>query len=131
MPSGGPREGSGRRRGTKRITVKAQESARLEANLGNRVMPHIILLKAANGESFLQRRLTIIYYGRGPNKGQEKRREWIAEIYWPTVAEQIDAAKSAAPFFVPRLASQTIDTGKDTTKAFQQIMKELSGKLPG
>lgn len=112
MPRGGPQPGSGPKRGTKRITAKAREAARLAAENGNKILPHEILLNAANGESFMQRRLVIVYYKRGPLKGQEKMREWVEEIYWPTVQEQIDAAKAAAPYFAPRLTSLPIDPGK-------------------
>ena len=131
MSRGGPRPGSGPKRGTKRITAKAQEAAKLKANEEGRLLPHEILLRAANGECFKQKKLHIIYHGRGPKKGQEKRREWVEEDYWPTVPEQIDAAKAAAPYYVPRLAAQTIGTDENTADALTEVMKQLASKLPG
>lgn len=86
---------------------------------------------AWNVEAYNQKKLHIIYHGRGPNKGKEKRREWIEEDYWPTVPEQIDAAKAAAPYYVPRLASQTIGTDENTADALTEVMKQLASKLPG
>jgi len=131
MPRGGPQPGSGAKRGASRITAKAQEAAKLKAGKEGHLLPHEILLKAANGECFQQRRLHIIYHGRGPNKGKEKERRWVEEDYWPSVSEQIDAAKAAAPYFVPRLAAQTIGTDGNTADALTEVMKQLASKLPG
>jgi len=129
---GGARPGSGPKpTGTARITSKAREAASLQAKKDGRLLPHEILLRAANGESFKQKKLHIIYYGRGPNKGQEKYREWVEEDYWPSVSEQIDAAKAAAPYFAPRLASQTVNTDETTAEALTEVMKQLASKLPG
>jgi hypothetical protein len=131
MPRGGPRPGSGPKRGTKRITEKTRKAATLEAKNNGYVLPHEILLRAANGECFKQRKLVITYYKSGPNKGCEKDREWIEEDYWPTVQEQIDAAKAAASYFAPRLATQTVKTDETTATALTAVMKALAEKLPG
>lgn len=131
MSRGGPRPGAGAKRGAKRITAKAQADARAKATGDGKLLPHEILLKAANGECFKQKKLHITYYRSGPNKGQEKSREWIEEDYWPTVHEQIDAAKAAAPYYAPRLAAQTIGTDENTADALTEVMKQLASKLPG
>lgn len=131
MPRGGPQPGSGPKRGTKRITARAQKDARNKAKTDGYLLPHEILLKAANGECFKQKKLHITYYRSGPHKGQEKSREWIEEDYWPTVHEQIDAAKAAAPYYAPRLAAQTIGTDENTADALTEVMKQLASKLPG
>jgi len=131
MAQGGARPGSGPKRSPKRITKKAQTAAVIEAKKGGHVLPHEILLRAANGECFKQKRLEITYYKAGPNKGHEKSRQWVEEDYWPTVHEQIDAAKAAAPYYAPRLATQLIKTDEQTAEALTAVMKELAGKLPG
>lgn len=131
MSHGGPRPGAGAKRGGKRITARAQRDARVKAEGDGKLLPHEILLRAANGECFKQKKLHIVYYKSGPNKGQEKSREWVIEDYWPSVTEQIDAAKAAAPYYVPRLASQTIGTDATTADALTEVMKQLASKLPG
>jgi hypothetical protein len=95
------------------------------------LMPHEILLKAARGEAFKVKTLVIVKYKSGPNKGQEKERRWVESEYYPTYNEQIEAARSAAPYFAPRLATSTVKTDENTADALTQVMKELAGKLPG
>lgn len=131
MPRGGPRPNSGPKRGVSRVTAKAKADARAKAKDDGHMLPHEILLRAANGEPFKQRRLIITYYKSGPNKGHEKSREWVEEDYWPTTAEQIDAAKAAAPYYAPRLATQLVKTDETTAAALTEVMKQLAGKLPG
>lgn len=132
MARGGPQPGSGRKpSGTNRITARARRDARAKASEGGYLLPHEILLRAANGEPFKQRKLHITYYRTGERKGQIKSKEWVEEDYWPTVAEQIDAAKAAAPYYAPRLASQTTGADESTTKAFIDVMKQLGESLPG
>lgn len=127
---GGAQPGSGPKRGTKRITNRAQRDARNKALAGGYLLPNEILLRAANGECFKQKKLHITYYRSGPEKGQVKSKEWVEEDYWPTVAEQIDAAKAAAPYYAHRLAMQTLTTDDGTTEALAEIMKQLASKLP-
>jgi len=125
--TGGKTKSPGRPRGsTNSMSQKARTAAKLTGKL-----PHEILLDAARGECFKVKQLVITYYRSGPNRGDEKSREWIVQDYYPTYAERMDAAKSAAPYYAPRLASQTIDAGKNATESLSAVMKELSGKLPG
>lgn len=132
---GGKREGAGGVGGEgklSRITRKSQEAARIDAKEGGFLLPHEILMRAANGQPFKQRRLKIVYHGRGPNKGQEKRREWVEEDYYPTAQEQIDAAKAAAPYYAPKLAVKALETGdagKELVDAFRQAA--INRKKPG
>ena len=95
------------------------------------LMPHEILLKAARGECFKVRTCVIVKHKSGPNRGEEKERRWVETDYYPTYGEQIEAARSAAPYFAPRLVSQTVKTDENTADALTQVMKELAGKLPG
>ncbi len=114
-----------------RIKAKTRVAAELEAAAGNRILPHEILYRAACGECFKQRRLTITYYKSGANKGHEKSREWIVEDYYPNFNEQIDAAKAAAPYYTPRLASSTVDAGENTKEALTNVLSEIAKQLPG
>lgn len=95
------------------------------------LLPHEILLKAARGEAFKVKTLVIVRYKTGPNKGMEKERRWEEHDYYPTFNEQIECARSAAPYFAPRLATSTVKTDENTADALTQVMKELAGKLPG
>lgn len=95
------------------------------------LMPHDILLKAARGEMFNIKTLVIVKHKSGPNKGEEKERRWLETEYYPSYSEQIEAARSAAPYFMPKLATQVIKTDDATADALTQVMKELAGKLPG
>jgi len=125
--AGGPRPGSGRKPGSKsKIDKKARELAKQTGE-----MPHDILLSIARGELINQKVLEITYYKSGANKGQEKSRKWIDVDYYPTFNERVDAAKSCAPYFAPRLATQVIKTDEQTADALTAVMKELAGKLPG
>jgi hypothetical protein len=97
----------------------------------DKLLPHELLLKIAHGECFRIRRLVIVYFKSGAQKGQEKERKWIEEDYYPSFTEQVDAAKAAAPYYAPRLATQVIKTDEQTADALTAVMKELSKKLPG
>jgi len=94
------------------------------------MLPHEILLQAARGEVFRIKQLKIVYYGSGPNKGEEKSREWVDVDYHPSYQERIDAAKSAAPYFAPRLATQIMQIGDKTPEALAEVFKQLAEKLP-
>ena len=131
MPKGGPQPGSGPKPGSTRIAAKLQVAARLRAESEGFLLPHELLLRAANGQSFKVRKLHIIYYARGPKRGEEKERKWVEEDYYPTFEEQLDAAKAAAPYYAPRLMSQTVNPGENTANALTEVMKQLSTKLPG
>lgn len=131
---GGRRKGAGskgKKKGVTRITHKAQQAAREKAINDGYLLPHEILLKAANGECFTQKKLVIVYHKRGPKKGYEKERKWVDEEYYPTVHEQVDAAKAAAPYYSPKLMTQKIATDEKTSEALTEVMKQLSSKLPG
>lgn len=121
-----PRKRGPAKSAEKKVVEKIVADAKKEG-----LMPHEILLKAARGESFTVRKLVIVKYKSGPNRGEEKERRWVEEEYYPTFNEQIECARSAAPYFAPRLATQTVKTDENTADALTQVMKELAGKLPG
>ncbi len=120
--------GAGRRKGSKSKTLdeKVREAAKATGKL-----PHEILLDAARGECFKVRRLVITYHRSGPKRGYEKSREWVLEDHYPSYSERIEAAKAAAPYYAPRLAAQTIDTGDKTVESLSAVLKELGRQLPG
>lgn len=98
---------------------------------GEGLLPHEILLKAARGEPFIITKLVIILHKSGPKRGKEKRKELIKETYYPSFNEQIECARSAAPYFAPRLATQLVKTDEKTADALTGVMKQLASKLPG
>jgi hypothetical protein len=139
LSSGDPKKRKiGRPKGSKNgtsvraVTAMAGESARLgHAVDGKLLLPHEILLRVANGGGVLQRKLEVTYYAEGPQRGQEKCREWVVEEYFPSFVERLDAAKAAAPYYAPRLASQTLAATHDTVEALSGVLEKLSFKLPG
>lgn len=128
---GGVRTGAGSKKGSRKtITKRTREAAKLQAEEDGLLLPHQILLRAANGLCFKQRQLVITYYKDGEKAGKEKSRHWEMFDYYPSVPEQIDAAKAAAPYYAPRLASTTVGTDEKTKTALVAVMNELSKQLP-
>jgi len=132
MAVGGRRPGSGSKKGAKKnpasktkIKAKAKEMAKATGEL-----PHEWLLKIAEGHIVKQKQLVITLYKSGPNKGEEKSREWIDRDYYPTFHERVDAAKAAAPFYAPKLATQTIKPGGKATESIAEALTALAEKLP-
>ena len=95
------------------------------------MLPHEILLKAARGERFTIKVKQIVKYKSGPQKGEMKEIRWVDEDYYPNFNEQVECARSAAPYYTPRLATQTVKTDEKTADALTGVMKELAVKLPG
>lgn len=88
--------------------------------------PHEWLLDVALGKPILQKRW-VITYGRN---GKESKRELVEEEIYVDVKDRIDAAKAAAPFFAPRLATQTLAVKPSTGKTMESLMKKFAEKLP-
>lgn len=95
-------------------------------------LPHEILLRAARGEPFITRKEVEVGKQRGyaPPDEADSLVECVEEIYYPTYHEQIDAAKAAAPYYVPRLATQIIKAGDGTADTVVETLKQLAAKLP-
>lgn len=103
MPVGGARPGAGRPKGrTNSVTAKAREAA---AETG--LLPHEWLLKISRGEPVEQKRWQVTY----DDHGNEVSRELIVEQHYADFATRIDAAKAAASFYAPKLATQTVTVG--------------------
>jgi hypothetical protein len=124
MAVGGPRPGSGRPRGAlSKVTTKAREAA-METGL----LPHEWLLKVSRGEPILHTRLVTKY-----NKnGDEVKRELVEEWVYADFDTRIDAAKSAAPYYAARLATQVVSIrgDGDSGSAVADAMKAIAAKLP-
>jgi hypothetical protein len=104
--AGGKKGAPGRKSGRTKAIAKAKVIAKETGKL-----PHEILLGIARGEPLKVRKLVIAYYKTGPKKGEEKERRWVEEDHWPSAAEQCDAAKAAAPYYAPRLATKEVKPG--------------------
>lgn len=121
MPRGGPRPNSGRKPGsTNRVTVAAREAAR-ETGL----LPHEWLLKVSRGEPIEQKRWKDVL----DEEGNVVDREVVTEVVYADFGTRMDAAKAAAPFYAPRLATQTVSV-QGGNEAVAEALKIIAGKLP-
>ena len=93
-------------------------------------LPHEWLAKVARGECIMQRKLVVVYYKSGPKAGAEKERRWEEEEYYASFAERMDAAKASAPYFAPRLASQTVQPGGEAGQMLKDAFATLAERLP-
>lgn len=103
----------------------------IEAAKDEGLLPHEILLKAARGEKFVQKVKQVVMHKSGPQKGTVKEVRWVDEDYYPNFNEQVECARSAAPYYAPRLATQTVKTDEKTADALVGVMKKLADALPG
>ena len=110
---------AGRPKGSKQ-TVTTQ--ARLEAAASG-LLPHEWLLKVCRGEPVLHKRWKVKYHAK---TGEELSRELIEEEYYPDFPMRMDAAKAAAPYYMPKLATQTVkvDGNIGLTKLSDEELKE-------
>ena len=98
MPKKNPN--AGRSPGSKQtVTTEARLKA-AESGL----LPHEWLLKIARGEPVAHKRWKISY----DKKGAEIKRELLTEEYYADFPQRIDAAKAAAPYYMPKLATQIV-----------------------
>ena len=97
---GGARKGSGRpKNAVNALSTMAREEARATG-----VLPHEWLPSVVRGEPIEQRRYKDVHDKRGNLTG----RELVVEEVYPDLAMRQDAAKAAAPYYAPRLATQVI-----------------------
>ena len=83
----------------KSIVAASREQAALSG-----MLPHEWLLKVMRGEGIEQRYWEVTR----DKKGNEINRTLKMQVVYPMFSERMDAAKSAAPFFAARLATQII-----------------------
>ncbi len=74
--------------------------------------PHEFLMRVASGQPIIQSIWKYTYFKFGPRAGDLKEKELIEEEIYPTFQERMEAAKAAAPFFAPKLASTTVKEDK-------------------
>ena len=91
----------GRQRG---VMQKVSRLAREEAKAMG-LLPHEWLLKVMRGEPIEQR----YYLDILDKKGNRLGRELIIEEIYPDLPMRHDAAKAAAPYYAPKLASHSVD----------------------
>jgi len=108
----------------KEILALHREDVKLRAYESG-ALPHEILLSIARGEAMqIMRKVTSTDV-----KGQEFE-EWVEDIYFPSVSERIDAAKSAAPYYTPKLASQTVRNESEGLQRIASVFNDIAGNLP-
>lgn len=100
MPAGGAMPGAGRKRGSKNTVSKR---ARDEAAASG-LLPHEWLLKVARGEPVMHKQWKITY----DKQSNEIGRELVEIEVYADFPTRIDAAKAAAPYYAPRLATQQV-----------------------
>lgn len=93
MPRGGARPGAGRPKGSRNALSMA---ARAEAQATG-LLPHEFLLAVTRGEA--------------------------VDGYKPTFEDRLEAAKAAAPFYAPKLASTQIQA--TVTRSHEDMLAEL------
>ena len=88
---------------TPSITSKLQDAI-IPADM----LPHEFLWRIGRGEPITLRITKKKYYNFGPRAGDFK--ETIVEEmeYYPTFDERLEAAKIAAPYYAPKLATTTL-----------------------
>lgn len=95
------------------------------------LLPHEFLLKISQGKPVIQRRLKVTYYESGPKIGQVASRDWVEEEHYPSFSSRVSAAKAAAKFFAPTLASETLKVAEDTADKLTEVLRRMGEDLPG
>lgn len=114
MPRGGARPNSGPKPGSKQImTALAQAEAKLAG-----LLPHEWLLKVVRGEPIEQHYVVdVIDKKTGVVIGEEVH----SKMVYPSLDMRADAAKAAAPYYAPRLATQVI-----TLRGREDVLNQLT-----
>ena len=112
--------GSGRAKGS---TQKVSRMARAAAAASG-LLPHEWLLAVSRGEPIPHKRWEI----KRDKNGKEISRTLVEEILYADFPTRVDAAKAAAPFYAPKLATQTISVNDSATVA--EALKQIAEALP-
>lgn len=104
--------------------TKAVKQLRAEA-VATGLLPHEWLLRVSRGEAVPVRRWAI-KYGKD---GREVSRTLVEEEAYADLGVRIECAKAAAPFYAPRLATQTVVVRGNNEQVAKALL-ELSSKLP-
>lgn len=90
------------------------------------VQPHLWLLAIVAGEPVLQR----VWQDAKDIRGCTIGRELIEREVYPDLDTRISVAKSIAPFFAPKLSSNTVGVDKSAGDQVAAILADLAAKLP-
>ncbi len=71
-------------------------------------LPHEFLWRIGRGDPITLRITKKKYYQFGPKTGEFKNTYVVEMEYYPTFQERLEAAKIAAPYFAPKLATTTL-----------------------
>lgn len=110
---GGARPNSGRRPGAKQLM---SELSQAEAKLAG-ILPHEWLLKVVRGDPIEQSYTVNVVDKKGKIIGQEV----MTKTVYPDLHMRHDAAKAAAPYYAPRLATQVI-----TLRGREDMLNQLT-----
>jgi hypothetical protein len=103
---------------------KSQSTAIREHAARTGLLPHEWLLKVARGEPIEQ---SYVEYKRNPDPlGPDIEVITVKKVF-PDVPMRIDAAKSCAAFFAPKLAAAVVH---QPTASIADVLKDISAKLP-
>lgn len=101
-----PRYGGRQKGSVNRLAKEAIDQAKKGGPL-----PHEWLLSIVRGEPVKQKVWDI---ERDPQTGRELSRQLKEDIVYPSLDTRVDAAKAAAPYYAPKLATQHVElTGED------------------
>jgi len=119
---GGARPNSGRPPGSKLVVTQL---AQAEAKLAG-ILPHEWLLKVVRGDP-IEQSYTIDVVDK---KGQVIGQEVMTKTVYPDLQMRHDAAKAAAPYYAPRLATQVMTLKGDDSAplVLGEKFKTLSDK---
>lgn len=106
------------------VNKLAKDSIKAAKETG--VLPHEWLLGIARGEPVEQKFWKIKY---DKQTGEEVSRELLKELIYPEFPVRMDAAKAAAPFYAPRLATQTVSV-QGGNEAVAEALKMMAERLP-
>jgi hypothetical protein len=107
------------------LKVRQNQSAQLRAHAAQTgLLPHEWLLKVARGEAIEQ---NYVEYRRNPDPMGPDLEVITTRKVFPDMPLRIDAAKSCAAFFAPKLAAAIV---QQPTQSIAETLKELSAKLP-
>lgn len=119
---GGKRAAAGRPTGgIAKISAIAREKA-----MATGLLPHEWLLSVARGEPIPHKRWDILL----DENDIEISRTLVEEVFFADFNTRVDAAKAAAPFYAPKLATQTVTVGGDSPEELGAVLKILAEKLP-
>ena len=96
-----------------------------EAARENGVLPHEWLLTIMRGHGVRQSHYVI----KRDSDATVMTREQFRELIRPTFEERMEAAKAAAPFYAPRLATQTVNM-KGGNEELAKAMLAIAERLP-